>query len=183
MNVKNIVLGFGIFIVFLFLLHNGIRAFYPAPDYNTFCNSTTLYPQKIPAVDVNCTLPSSLSIQQEQCYSDRGQPVYSYNEQNCITGLKECNYCQKNFDDASKSYNRIVFIIALIVGIIALLTGYTILSIEPVDSALMASGIGSIIYGTASNWENLGNMGRFILLLFSLIILIWIALRINKKKK
>lgn len=183
MNVKNLVLGIGIFIVFMFVLHNGIRAFYPAPEYNNFCNGTMFdsYPQKIMTYDANCTFSEDINAQEQQCSSNSGQPVYNYSTQGCIVGIKECNYCQKNFDDATKAYNKIVFIIALIIGIVVLILGYGVLSIEPVGSALMASGIGAIVYGTIVNWENLGNLGRFLLLLLSLVILIWIAIRINKR--
>ena len=80
-------------------------------------------------------------------------------------------------------YDKFVFVIALIAGVITLLLGFGVLSVDPVGSALMASGVGAIIYGSARNWENLSNIWRFLLLLVALVLLIWIALRINKDKK
>lgn len=184
MNVKNLVLGIGIFIVFMFLLHNGIRAFYDSPKYEDFCKPGVFqgyYPEKsIPAYPTNCTYSVQLRTQEQTCYDQKGQPIYEYDNSGCMIGVKECNYCNKYFDDARNSYNKTVFVIALIVGIVVLLTGYLILSVEPVGSSLMASGIGAIIYGTIGNWENLGNIGRFLLLLIALVLLIWIALRLNK---
>ncbi len=186
MNVKNLVLGIGIFIVFMFLLHNGIRAFYPPPEYKTFCNTGAEfvnYPKVYPTSAENCTFPAALREQEQKCYADEGQPIYDYADNGCTTGIKECNYCQKDYNDAMKGYNKIIFIIAVIFGIVALMLGYGILSVEPVGSALMASGIGAIMYGTVANWENLGNFGRFVLLLLALILLIWIAMKINKKSE
>jgi hypothetical protein len=184
MNVKNLVLGIGIFIVFMFLLHNGIRAFYKAPIYDDFCKSGDLmpyYPDKaIPAIAGNCTYTLQIRNQEQICYNNQGQPIYNYDDYGCTISVKECNYCNKYYTDAMDNYNRGVFVIALIIGIIVLLIGYLILSVEPVGSSLMASGIGAIIYGTMSNWENLGNLGRFLLLLLALFLLIWIALRLNK---
>ncbi len=185
MKFKNIVLGIGIFIVFMFLLHNGIRAFYDHPEYNDFCTpgrTTGYYPDKpIPAYASNCTFTPQLRDAENACYAGEGQPIYEYDNVGCYTSVKECDYCNKEYNDVLKEYNKVVFIIALIAGIIVLLVGYLVLSVEPVGSALMASGIGAIIYGTISNWENLGNIGRFILLLLAFVLLVWIALRINKQ--
>lgn len=178
MNVKNLVLGIGIFIVFMFLLHNGIRAFYPGPEYENYCK-TSMYPTYPTVVSPNCTYPREIREQEQQCYNDKGQPMYEYNEAGCTIAVKECNYCQRDFDAANKDYNKVVFIIAIIIGIITLLVGYAILTIEPVGSALMASGIGAIIYGTIRNWDNLGSIGRFILLLLAFLLLIWITVRLN----
>ena len=61
--------------------------------------------------------------------------------------------------------------------------GYGVLSIEPVGSALMASGIGALFYGSVRNWENLSDVWRFLLLLVPLILLVWFALRLNSQKK
>jgi hypothetical protein len=187
MNVKNLVLGIGIFIVFMFLLHNGIRAFYePAPMYEDFCNSSRYsYPivSKTLPSEQACTFSAELREAEQSCYAQTGQPVYEYDEYGCQISIKECDFCQREYDNAKQEHNKVVFVIALIVGIIILLTGYSILYIEPVGSALMASGIGSIIYGTISNWENLGNLGRFLLLFLAFVLLIWIAYRLNTQRK
>ncbi len=183
---KNIVLGIGILIVYLLMLGYGIEAFYPSPKYETFCNAGVYsqpYPVKADFTAGNCSFSQTLQDAQNQCYTDGGQPVFQYDANGCTTSLKECNYCQKHFDDANKAYSKAVFVIALIAGIITLLVGFSILSVEPVGSALMASGVGAIIYGSVRNWMNLSDVWRFLLLLFALILLIWIALRINKESK
>jgi len=187
-NVKNLVLGIGIFVVFMFLLHNGIRAFYDSPEYNDFCTLGRIqgyYPDKpIPAAyQNNCTYSNQIREAEQQCFAGEGQPIYEYDDNGCTISVKECNYCNKEFNDAMKEYNKNVFVIALVAGIIILLVGYFVLSIEPVGSALMASGIGAIIYGTIANWENLGNLGRFLLLLLAFVLLVWIALRLNRPGK
>lgn len=191
MNMKNVVLGIGIFIVFMFLLHNGIRAFYMPPEYSDFATCRDAgygengayyysYPDKF-GVTTNCTVSGAIREQEQQCSIQGGQVLYNYDDAGCIASIKECNFCQQEFNEAMKEYNRNVFIISLIIGIIVLIAGYTILSVEPVGSALMGSGIGAIVYGTIRNWENLGNLGRFVLLLLALVLLVWIALRINKQ--
>ncbi|MDO8563629.1 MAG: hypothetical protein Q7R87_01335 [Nanoarchaeota archaeon] len=186
MNVKNIVLGVGIFVVFLLMLGYGIEAFYPSPKYDGFCkpNLGGSYPMK--AYDyagTNCTFNKQVQESADKCFGESGYPVYDYDDAGCTVAVKECDYCQKNFDEANNAYSKIVFIISLIVGLIALFVGYRYLSVEPVGSALMASGVGSIFYGSIRNWQNLSDVWRFLLLLIALVFLIWIAMRINKTPK
>jgi hypothetical protein len=185
MNVKNLVLGIGIFIVFMLMLGYGIEAFYASPKYEDFCkpNIGSSYPIK--AYDysgVNCTFNKALQEKADLCIQDSGISVYEYDDSGCTISIKECDYCQKYFDDANKDYSKVVFIISLIVGLVALFVGYRYLSFEPVGSALMASGIGSIFYGSMRNWQNLSDFLRFILLVIALVFLIWIAIKINKNR-
>lgn len=183
MQTKNLVLGVGIFIVFMFLLHNGIRAFYDAPTYDDFCDASRwsmTYPERI---GTNCTFTGELREAERACYADEGQPIYSYDDNGCQIGVKECDYCNRDFNLANTEFQKTVFIISIIVGILVLLVGFAVLSIEPVGSALMASGVGAIVYGTISNWANLESWGRFLLLLVAFLVLIWIALRLNSQKK
>ena len=184
MNVKNLVLGVGIFIVFMLMLGYGIEAFYPSPKYDQFCKGINYgtYPSKVP-VEQNCTFSKTLQEQTDECYADEGQPVYEYDDLGCTVAIKECDLCNKQFNDAQKSFSKVLFVISLIAGIATLLVGYTILSIEPVGSALMASGVGAIIYGSIRNWQNLSDVWRFLLLLVALVLLIWITIRINSQKK
>lgn len=188
MNVKNIVLGAGIFIVFMLMLNYGIEAFYPSPQYGEFCknNIGRTYPEVVKfsdSISKVCALNKTLQEISDKCFSEEGIPVYAYNESGCPNSVKECNFCQKDFNDSEKSYSRSVFIISIIIGIITLLAGFLIFSAEPASSALMASGVGAIFYGSTRNWANLSDIWRFLLLLFALFLLIWISVKINKKEK
>lgn len=181
MNIKNLVLGIGIFIVYLLAVSYGIETFYPSPQYEDFCNNEGRFPYAKPIeAGQNCSFSRQLQNQSDQCYANQGFPVYEYNDAGCAISVKECDYCNKEFNDSQKSHQKVVFLIALIVGIITIFIGYGILSVEPVGSALIASGIGAIFYGSARNWANLTDIWRFLLLVVALILLIWITLRINK---
>ncbi|MBM3232832.1 hypothetical protein FJZ18_01560 [Candidatus Pacearchaeota archaeon] len=184
MNIKNLVLGIGIFIVYLLAVGYGIATFYPSPDYQDFCKNDGRFPYYAKPIDPsqNCTFSRTVQEQTEQCYANQGIPIYEYNDAGCTIAVKTCDYCNKEFNNAQKSHQKIVFIIALIVGIITIFVGYGILSVEPVGSALMASGIGAIFYGSARNWANLTDIWRFLLLIAALILLIWITLNLNKSK-
>ena len=172
---KNIILGVGIVIGFGLVLWQGIEAFYPSPQYENFCAQQT--PK--PAIET-----------QGQCTAQNGT-WFPQNVQ-CITAPCPQGYCdfsevftecQKEWDEAQDKHAKIVFFIALIVGIIVIIIGYTILKIEPVGSSLIGSGIWAIFWGTVINWRNFANVGRFILLLIVLILLIWLAIKLNLTPK
>lgn len=186
MNVKNLVLGIGIFIVYLLVLNYGIEAFYPSPQYENFCtNQNYYYPGQYPTKpiesNVNCTL-SPTPQQQDQCISQGGSLIAASYDANGCPATFTCDMCNKEYTEAQKSYSQTVFVIALIAGIVTLLVGYLILTMEPVGSALMASGIGALVYGSMRNWQNLSTVWRFVLLLIALVLLIWITIQLNRNK-
>lgn len=187
MNVKNLILGIGIFIVYLLMLGYGIEAFYPSPQYDSFCTGAGggRYPYVEPVKGTasgTCAFSRVIQEQSEACSAQGGFAAYAYDDAGCVSGVKECNLCQKKFDDAQKGYSKVIFVIALIAGLLTLFIGYGVLSVEPVGSALMASGVGAILYGSVRNWQNLSDIWRFLLLLVALVLLIWIALRVNRKR-
>ena len=186
-SVKNLILGIGIFIVYMLMLGYGIEAFYPSPKYDEFCTSGRFEgPYPVKAVydtsGANCTFSRNLQDAQDKCYRDEGQPIFDYDDNGCTVALKTCDFCNKEFNDANERYSKIIFVIALIAGVITLIVGFAVLSVEPVGSALMASGIGAIVYGSIRNWQNLSDVWRFLLLLVALVLLIFITLRLNRKK-
>lgn len=188
MRVKNLILGVGIFIVFLLVLNYGIEAFYPSPQYDSYCRSQApayaeAYPVKgiVGMGGVNCTYFATPQ-QQNECNENGGFLVSDrYDSDGCPSSYK-CDFCAKQFNDAQKEHSKTVFVISLIAGIVTLLAGYLILSTEPVGSALMASGVGALVYGSIRNWQNLSNIWRFVLLLAALVLLIWIALHLNRQR-
>lgn len=160
MNIKNIVLGVGIVVVFALALWQGIEAFYPSPQYEDYCDVNV---GPFPGSESNATLCSETGGVWKNGYCD-----YYYG-------------CQKEYEAARDPHARVVFFVSLIVAIIAIILGYTFLSTEPVGSALIGSGIWAIFWGSAINWRNLSDIWRFLLLLVVLVLLVWIALKLNKK--
>jgi hypothetical protein len=184
MEVKNLVLGIGIVVVYALVLWQGIEAFYPSPQYNDFCGTYPEAPIKQYAVEIsNCTFPRQLQEYSDQCSREEGFAVYNYDENGCVSSFKECDFCNKQFTEAQNSHSKNVFWVSVIVGIITLLVGYLILNIEPVGSSLIGSSIWAIFYGTVVNWRNFTTILRFLLLLIVLILLIWIAIKLNTQKK
>jgi len=186
MNLKNLALGIGIIVVFALTLGYGIEAFYSTPDYEDYCGKI-IVPQTL---NEDGSLAAVTKVQCEATEwaewkgYDSPRPVALEGKMVSETGY--CDYyatCQKEYENALDKYSWIVFVISIIVGIIALVVGYTILSIEPVGSALMGSGIWSFFYGGVINWRNFGELWRFVILAVILVILIWATISLNRKEK
>lgn len=168
MKVKNIVLGIGIVIVFALALWQGVEAFYPSPQWDNYCGSVEI-PRLVADKDVNFYNNQTL------CLENNGTWRNGY-----------CDYyseCQESFDEAMDKHAMYTFFISIIVGIIIIIVGYSILSIEPVGSALIASGIWAFFYGSVVNWRNFSDIWRFLLLLAALVLLILFAIHLNRNKK
>jgi len=180
MKFKNFVLGIGILVVYALALWQGIQAFYPSPQYEDYCDFQREFPSFQRNVD--CSINPALENKANACWQAGGEFRYEYDEDGCqVDGY--CDECRITYDEASDKYSRNVFIASLIIGVITLIIGFTILSIEPVGSALMASGIWAFFFGTVVNWRNFGNSIRFVILAIVLILLILFAIRLNSKKK
>ncbi|MEK6908941.1 MAG: hypothetical protein AABX23_02730 [Nanoarchaeota archaeon] len=178
MKFKKFILGLGIFIVFALSLFQGLETFYPTPQWDDFCtNHAGPIGIKEPT---SCSNLPDLQTKAEQCWESKGQFVYEYDSNGCaIDGY--CDGCSIDYENALDKHSQRVFIIAILVGILVFVAGLFLLSTEPVGSALMASGIWSVFYGVVKNWRNFTDSWRFLLLFVLLIVLIWVALRFNKK--
>lgn len=112
--------------------------------------------------------------EEQRCYNQKGQPTYNVNEKGCNV-YRDCNFCNKDFQDSLEKYNRVIFIAAGIIGIATLIVGAASLALESVGAGLMGGGVITILYGTIRYWGNLPDVGRFVVLGIALVILIWLG--------
>ena len=150
MKFKTFILGVGIFVVYALALFQGLETFYPTPQYDDYCDFHAGVRE--PA---SCPNLPYLQTRIEACLNSKGDFVYEYDSNS-------------------------VFIISIIIGVIVFIAGLFLLYTEPVGSALMAGGIWSVFFGVVKNWRNFSDSWRFLLLFVLLIVLIWVALRLNK---
>ncbi len=172
MEVKNIILGLGIVVVFGLVLWQGIQTFYPSPEYNDFCDANKGYESIYNATS---------------CEANGGkwtQDAYPRPEVDNVKVTGYCdNYYQCNLDyqEANDSWSWKVFIICFVVGLILLLVGLFVSIPEPIGSSLIGSAVLSIFSGSMVNWRNFESAWRFVLLLVVLGLLIGLAIKFNKK--
>jgi len=168
-NIKNIVMGFAIFILTLSVGIYGISTLYgKGPEYNTYCPSVNTFQQ--------CTDANGKWIN----YSNIENNPKIANGEN---GYCEYDYmlCQKKYDDANRIYERTVFFIALPLGIIIIAAGALIFGLASVGGGLMFGGVGIILYGVGSFWQYADDWLKFVLSLVGLIIVISLAYYANNK--
>jgi hypothetical protein len=91
------------------------------------------------------------------------------------TKLAEREQCEEEFDAVREPYERNVFIITLIIGMIAIIIGGVVLKVETVSSGIMGGGVFTLIYGTMRYWGDMHKYLRFTVLTIVLIVLIWIG--------
>ena len=150
-------------VVFALVLWQGIATFMPSPSWEDFCGG-----KEVPL------RAGGGEFMQEECVSQGGVWRNGY-----------CDFfyeCQRDYDKANGRHSQNVFFICLIVAVIAVLVGFTFLKIEPVGSALIGGGIWAIFWGSVANWRNFSTIIRFVLLLLVFILLVWLAVKLNKKK-
>lgn len=159
MKIKKFVLGMGIVIVYALVLWQGVQAFYPEPQYEDFCGFREGRPFPLDR-GVDCSFSEELRNKEQACWDIKGEFRYEYDVAGCPIG-GTCDDCRIEYDEARDVYSRNVFIVALIVGVITFILGFSILSVEPVGSALLGSGVWAVFYGTVINWRNFSSGLRF----------------------
>lgn len=178
-TIKVVALALSIIIVFNAFINIGVKTFYPAPEFNDFCGDieNKQYKNQEACEEIGGKWIMALNINMEY------RPIAPK-----LAGEEFREYCDSTFscrgelEDARELYDRNVFIILLIAGLLSLGVGYSLSSSEAVSSGLVFGGVLSFIIGTLRYWSNMNDYSRFIILGLVLIILIWIGYKkINKQ--
>ncbi|MBT6774186.1 hypothetical protein HOA91_02345 [Candidatus Woesearchaeota archaeon] len=166
MKKKEIIIAITIAIIFALFVGYGIEVFDPSPDHDDFC------PEKLYDID-----------NEEKCLTASGTwgtnsnkprvPVKEYEaiEEEFCSPAKEC---YDEFDTARTKHDKIVFIVSIIVGLMAIFTG-VLLKKDAASTGILSGGVLLIIYGTIRYWQHANDTLKFILLGIVLAVLIWIA--------
>ncbi|MAE43229.1 hypothetical protein CMO93_05635 [Candidatus Woesearchaeota archaeon] len=184
-KIKIVILGISIAIILAFFFGYGINTFYKPPEHKDYCKEGEFYPRaefyQKPIVDESekCEYIEPDESLRLECTEKEGQITPKRDENGCIESYY-CEMCYKEFDNIREIYNRNVFIISAILGIISLLIG-AFLKLPSVSSGIMGGGILTIIYGTLRYWGNMPDYGRFTILGIALAILIWLGYKKFKK--
>ncbi|HVO28958.1 MAG TPA: hypothetical protein VMT81_03180 [Candidatus Paceibacterota bacterium] len=174
MKMINFVLGLGTAIILSALITLGIKAFYPEPappQYPDYPPSAPVAP--CPSNDAQCAQQNAQIEARQQAQMDQ------YNQE------------EQAYEDASQVYNRNIFIIANIVGMIVFAVGFwllfaTAIAAQSVPIGIMIAGLWSIIYGYARGWGSVNDQLKFFIGLVIAAIVIggsmWLVQRYAKKR-
>ncbi|MBS3171677.1 hypothetical protein J4449_03640 [Candidatus Woesearchaeota archaeon] len=179
MKAKEIAMVIGIAILTSFFFGLFVDALYEKPDYQDFCPDRKEFPRPYSA-DCKSLVIRSEQTEIDKCYQEGGFSEFNYDEKGCETGFKECNFCDKKFQDTQAKYNRNVFFIIAPIGVVLLITGL-FLMYEVIGTGLMFSGILLIAYATMVYSSDMTKWLRVLVVFIELVLLILVSVRKLKK--
>jgi len=168
-NFKKLILVLGIILILNLFVNYGVATFYDAPNYEDYC--TTEITSKDYSTEEACEKTGGLW--NEAPRIKETVPRDEIQESWC----DEEYTCAKDYGVVKDVYNRDVFIILIIAGIISILVGFFATQAEAVSIGLSFGGLLSLIIGTMRYWSGMDDYLRFIILGVALAILIWIGVK------
>lgn len=177
-NFKKLVLVLSIIIVLNLFFNYGIDTFYKNPEYDSFCKQELLskqYQSKEECESVGGFWTSS----QITNVPEKIAPIPETIDQKAREGWCDAHYtCRKSHEIVLNLYNRNVFIILVVLGIISIILGFFVLiQSDAVSLGFSFGGVLSFIIGTIRYWSAMNDYLRFIILGIALVILVWIGVK------
>jgi len=169
-NALKWILVVGIVIVLNLFFSVTIKLFYDSPEFSDFCGDTKF----------NTAIET-----QEQCneiggkWTEENFPRRQIEEPITIQKNTYCdaNYtCRQEYDDARSLYNRNVFVVMVILGVISITAGIFI-SVSSVSLGLSLGGVLSLVIGSMGYWSNMNDLLRVIVMAIALVALIWVGIK------
>lgn len=91
--------------------------------------------------------------------------------------------CAENYDSATEIYSKKMFILSLIVSLIVIAGSAIFININSISGGLMFGGLMFLIYGTASYWNYMNDLWRFVILGIALGVLIYVGYFLGKRER
>jgi len=171
-KVLSAVFGIGIAVVVYVTMLLGIQAFYPEPEYEDFCGERVRYAEPVSFLE-GCT--DDMTVGECRTTNTEKEDV-----------KEERQECQKAHNEAEESYGKNFFIIASILGVVALIVSFYLLaitsvSITNISAGVASSGIVMILWGFMRGWDSTDEKLKFVVGLIIATIVIILAVKLNKK--
>lgn len=160
----------GIAIVTNLFISYVVQVLYPEPLYNDFC----------PESQVNKVIETEKACLEVGGQWNEGSMKEVVNQQG-VTLPQVSSYCNvyftcsKQFDDAHALYNRNVFMVFIVAGILLLLGSVFLIGSETVSLALSFGGILALIVGSVRYWSDMDDILRVVILGVALAGLVYVA--------
>ncbi|MEK7094445.1 MAG: hypothetical protein AAB903_03860 [Patescibacteria group bacterium] len=151
MKIINIVVGVATALILGSLIILGIRAFHPEPPQLDYA----MFGKPIPYVETSCVKGDTDCIEKRDKY---------FKEQEAQQEVM--NQKQKEWELTMKEYNRDIFVIANIIGILVFIGGFLVIfktnvASQGVPIGMMLAGLWGIIYGYARGWWSTNDQLKF----------------------
>ena len=147
MLAKKFALAFGVAVIFPMLVHYGVSTYSPAPKWENYRDTSYDYEKYRKATD-----EEKVKLDQERRQRDDERRRHE------------------------KRFQRHLFFVATPVGILAIIFG-SLTPVQAVGTGLMFGGIFTVTEGYCLYWSELADWMRFLSLLVTFVILIFIGYR------
>ena len=167
----------GTVIILNLFINSLIKVVYNEPLYTNFCEEKQV--KIIPDTKEACLAiggqwTDDLFVQKRLL---SGEPVAMPVIEQQRAGYCDPDFtCRKGYDTASNVYERNVFVVWVIAGVLALIAGF-FLKLEVVSLSLSLGGVVSLIIGSMRYWSRMDDTLRLIVLGLALVVLIWVGVK------
>lgn len=163
-----------IIIVLNLFFNYAISLVYKAPEFSGFCPvelTSTVYTDKAMCVSVGG--------QWNETTAPLPAPADGMTKPVAVNGYCDATFtCSQKFNDSQSSYNRNVFILLLVLGILSLVGGaYATHLSSVVALGFSFGGTVSILIGAIRYWSNMQDVLRVVMLGVALVALVWVGVK------
>lgn len=159
----------GITVVTNLFLAYAVDVVYDQPDYLTFC----------PDRQVNRLIASEVACLEVGGQWNEGSPAKMMTPESAMPVSGDyCNTtytCQKQYEEASRVYNRNVFVVFVVVGILLFVGSVSFSGAEVLSLAFSFGGVLAFIIGAVRYWSDMDDILRVFILGIALASLIYMA--------
>ena len=168
----------GIVVVLNLFFNYALSLVYKSPDFNTYCHDALSY--------TSALTESECSSVGGKWYANNAGP---YPVPQATVDVKQTNpanvgyycnatyTCQNKYDEASRIYNKNVFITLIVFGAATLIAGIFLSANIVVSSGLAYGGVLSFIIASTRYWSSADDLIKVVILGLALIVLIGIAIK------
>lgn len=178
---REIALSIAIIVVLNLFVNYGVYTFYKPADYEKICPKELT--QKNYSTKGECEavggewFEGSTAVYQEKYY-----PVPVGDSGVIKSWCNATAKCDKEYREKMNYYNRNVFIILEIAGLIAFLLGLFAISAKSVSDGFLGGGVISMIIGSIRYWSDMDDYLRFGILGLALAVLILVGYKKIKNR-
>ena len=184
-TIKIIALAVSIVIVLNLFVNFGIQTFYREPTFEAICKDPgRAYTEQQACEDVGGRWYQGDEYPDHYGYPRKMVPAPVVTpEANQPTAWCDPFFtCSTQYEEQRSLYERNVFLILVVVGLVAFGIGTFVSAAPAVSSGFIFGGVFSFIIGTMRYWSGMHDYLRFIILGVALAVLIWIGYTKLKKE-
>ncbi len=145
---------------------------YPAPKYEAYCPTEQV---------INPPTTSAKCVEVGGQWTQNTYPKVDSNGEVIAPQVQGyCNptfTCQKDYDAVRKVYERNVFVILVVLGVVSIAVGMMLKAVDVVSIGLSFGGVISLIIASMRYWSEAENILKVIILGVALVVLIWLGIK------